>query len=208
MDSVIADLFTEPQALAQTAAVVKTPEKSKKADSLPADSLPTPVKLAAPSKVTVDYNAVEVLLAGSKKTVPPTVSEYAKLFKRPAGKKKKKTKKKKAAAAKKAAAKKAAAKKAALPQVGKNKLRMRLHKKTSGGGAVVLKSLDAGAVVKKVFKSSPRRLHYNRVYHATRLRLENGGMEAEEAKSKAIEAAHASCESEGLHAKQVSVDEW
>ena len=47
LDSVIADLFTEPQPrMVETAAVAETPQKTKKAGSLPADTLPTPVKPA------------------------------------------------------------------------------------------------------------------------------------------------------------------
>ena len=79
-------------------------------------------------------------------------------------------------------------------------LKRRILKKTKPDAVMA----ENGPVVPK---SSPRRLHYNRVYHATRLRLENDGMEPAAAKLQAIAAAHASCEAVGLP-KQVSVDEW
>ena len=59
-------------------------------------------------------------------------------------------------------------------------------------GEVAAADLVVGGVVKK-FKGSPRRLHYNRVYHKIRLLLKSEGVDAEEGKLRAISAAHESC---------------
>ena len=56
----------------------------------------------------------------------------------------------------------------------------------------------AAAEVVKTFKGSPRRLHYNRVYHKIRLLLKSEGVDAEEGKLRAISAAHESCRKLGL----------
>ena len=113
LDTVIADLFAEPQPKKQeiqTVAVAETPQKPKKQEFQTVAVVETPEKPAAskpkkqeiqtvavveaPAKISIDYNAIAALLEGSDATMAPTASEYTQMFKKPAAARKKGKKKK------------------------------------------------------------------------------------------------------------------